>query len=60
MTIEETLKGLRALRRDFSGYKPNEEMFDVAINILKQINECDAKSATKCYTCINEIKRACR
>lgn len=60
MTIEEALKGLKVLRRDFRGYKPNEEMFDIAINVLEQINDCDETSATKCYTCINEIKRACR
>ena len=35
MTREEAIKGLKVLRRDFSGYKPNEEMFDMAIEALK-------------------------
>ena len=36
MTREEVIKGLKVLRRDFSGYKPNEEMFDIAIKVLEQ------------------------
>ena len=36
MTREEAIKGLKVLRRDFSGYKPNEEMFDMAIKALEQ------------------------
>lgn len=35
MTREEAIKGLKVLRRDFSGYKPNEEMFDMAIEALQ-------------------------
>ena len=34
MTREEAIKGLKVLRKDFSGYKPNEEMFDMAIEAL--------------------------
>ena len=37
MTREEAIKGLKVLRKDFSGYKPNEEMFDMAIEALKQV-----------------------
>lgn len=36
MTREEAIKGLKVLRKDFSGYKPNEEMFDMAIKALEQ------------------------
>lgn len=36
MTREEVIKGLKVLRKDFSGYKPNEEMFDMAIHALEQ------------------------
>lgn len=36
MTREEAIKGLKVLHRDFSGYKPNEEMFDMAIKALEQ------------------------
>ena len=36
MTREEAIKGLKVLRKDFSGYKPNEEMFDMAIEALEQ------------------------
>lgn len=36
MTREEAIKGLKVLRKDFSGYKPNEEMFDMAIEALQQ------------------------
>ena len=35
MTREEAIKGLKRLRDDFSGYKPNEEMFDMAIKALE-------------------------
>ena len=34
MTKEEAIKGLKVLAKDFSGYKPNEEMFEMAINSL--------------------------
>ena len=37
MTREEAIKGLKVLRKDFSGYKPNEEMFDMAIEALKTL-----------------------
>lgn len=36
MTREEAIKGLKVLCKDFSGYKPNEEMFDMAIKALEQ------------------------
>lgn len=36
MTREEAIKGLKVLAKDFSGYKPNEEMFDMAIKALEQ------------------------
>jgi len=35
MTREEAIKGLKVLRNDFSGYKPNEEMFDMAISDME-------------------------
>ena len=36
MTRETAIKGLKAFRREFSGYEPNEEMFDMAIKALEQ------------------------
>lgn len=36
MSREEAINGLKVLRREFSGYKPNEEMFDIAIKALEQ------------------------
>ena len=36
MTRKEAIKGLKVLRRGFSGYKPIEEMFDIAIQALEQ------------------------
>ena len=36
MTNEETIKGLKVLAKDFSGYRPNEEMFNMAIEALEQ------------------------
>ena len=36
MTREEAIKGLKAFRKEFSGYEPNEEMFDLAIKALEQ------------------------
>ena len=43
MTREEAIKGLEGLARNFGGYKPNEEMFDMAIAALKA-ESCDAVS----------------
>lgn len=34
MKIEETIEGMKYLKRNFSGYKPNEDMFDEAIKAL--------------------------
>ena len=34
MKIEETIEGMKYLKRNFSGYKPNEEMFDEAVKAL--------------------------
>lgn len=36
MTREEAIKGLKVLAKDFSGYRPNEEMFNMAITALEQ------------------------
>lgn len=36
MTRETAIKGLKAFRKEFSGYEPNEEMFDMAIKALEQ------------------------
>lgn len=36
MTREEAIKGLKVLAKDFSGYRPNEEMFNMAIEVLEQ------------------------
>lgn len=36
MTAREAIKGLRKLSKEFSGYKPNEEMFGVAIAALEK------------------------
>lgn len=36
MTREEAIKGLKVLAKDFSGYRPNEEMFNMAIEALEQ------------------------
>ena len=36
MTREEAIKGLKVLAKDFSGYGPNEEMFNMAIEALEQ------------------------
>ena len=40
MTREEAINGLKVLAKDFSGYKPNEEMFDMAIKALER-TECE-------------------
>ena len=37
MTREEAIKGLKVLAKDFSGYRPNEEMFNMAIEALEQL-----------------------
>lgn len=36
MTKQDAIKGLKALSKEFSGYKPNEEMFDMAISALEK------------------------
>lgn len=45
MTNEETIKGLKVLAKDFSGYKPNEEMFNKAIKALEQ------PEVIRCWEC---------
>jgi len=39
MTRDEAIKGLKALAKEFSGYKPNEEMFDMAIKALEETHD---------------------
>lgn len=52
MTREEAIKGLKVLRKDFSGYKPNEEMFDMAIEALQtDIVHCEECKHWKDYEC---------
>ena len=46
MTREEAIKGLKVLRKDFSGYKPNEEMFDMAIEALSENKRTDKRTET--------------
>lgn len=53
MTREEAIKGLKVLRKDFSGYKPNEEMFDMAIKALEQEPCEDAVSRQEVFEQIN-------
>lgn len=55
MTREEAIKGLKVLCKDFSGYKPNEEMFDMAIKALEKepCEDCISKKAV--LDKINEI-----
>ena len=36
MKNQEAVKGLKVLAKDFSGYKPNEEMFEMAISALER------------------------
>lgn len=38
MTREEAIKGLKVLAKDFSGYRPNEEMFNMAIEALEHLS----------------------
>ena len=59
MTRETAIKGLKAFRKEFSGYEPNEEMFDMAIQALEQEPttkndlgvDCVDKRKVMCYTC---------
>ena len=50
MNRDEAIKGLKVLRKDFSGYKPNEEMFDMAIEALQtdivRCKECKYRYVT--------------
>ena len=46
MTREEAIKGLKVLRKDFSGYKPNEEMFDMAIEALSAEPSAEPETIT--------------
>ena len=39
--LEKAIKGLKAFRKEFSGYEPNEEMFDMAIKALEQEPKID-------------------
>lgn len=56
MTREEAIKGLKRLRDDFSGYKPNEEMFDMAIAALETEPCEDAISRQAALDCFTATK----
>ena len=53
MTREEAIRGLKMLRKDFSGYKPNEEMFDMAIEALEQKPREDVISRQEVLDLVN-------
>ena len=62
MTSEKAIKMLEYIKDTGNGeseYKNNAQgiALDMAINILEEIEKCDETSATRCFTCINEIKR---
>lgn len=50
MNREEAIKGLERVKTFFDGYKPNEEMFDMAIEALK------AQEQTPCNERLPEEK----
>lgn len=60
MNIKETiicLKGIKKIGHDiFTEQRDFQECLDNAIDILEKIEKCDETSATRCFTCINEIK----
>lgn len=64
MTREEAIKGLKRLSYEFSGYKPNEEMFDMAIKALEQktghwepkIDFDDTRYGYICNRCRNWVR----
>ena len=57
MTREEAIKGLETLSKSFSGYKPNEEMFTMAISALKAQMDGDTISKQDAIDVIQAWKR---
>lgn len=51
MTNKEAIKGLKALSKEFSGYKPNEEMFDMAIKALEGEDKDVPRKGVFCHGC---------
>lgn len=51
-TIEETIRGLKEVRKMFAGYKPNEEMFAMAIKALETVS-CIKEKCAYCPHCVN-------
>ena len=51
MTNKEAIKGLKALSKEFSGYKPNEEMFDMAIKALELVTINSDSNEIKVTNC---------
>lgn len=55
MTIKEVIEALKDGELNPCVADDRETCY-MAIDILKKIEKCDETSATKCFTCINEIK----
>jgi len=53
MTNKEAIKGLKALSKEFSGYKPNEDMFDMAIEALYKQIPMSVRTTTSTKRCGN-------
>ena len=57
MTIKEAIKFFKEQQEVFGDTSFMREALTIAIDIFEKIEKCDETSATKCFTCINEIKR---
>lgn len=57
MTREEAIRGLETLSKYFSGYKPNEEMFEMAISALKAQTDGDIISRQAAIDVVEESRR---
>lgn len=57
MKIEEAIKGLERLAKEFNGYKPNEEMFSMAIDALEKQ---DPKKPIEGYLFSEKMRKAIR
>ena len=53
MSNEEAIIGLKRVAKMFSGYKPNEEMFDMAIKALEQPTHEPQSNTLKSLDCID-------
>jgi hypothetical protein len=57
MTLKEVIEFFKEQQEIFGEDCIMYEVLTIAFDIFGKIEKCDETSATRCFTCINEIKK---